>query len=454
MSGFTDSGTNFINKEKSSEQEIDKLFSDINPVLKVAEQQREEDNSRHLGIIEDSGWYYDQQLSNPFTSIRLMSNKELLWDQSNSKWAFKDTQDYGYTTKVASSILTEDLQIDVVNSWGDGGIDDAIGTGINSLIKPITPYVGIISSALRNMNDSQKASGVEASVTNDPNAPLSRILTSAIDALGSEDGVGQRALNSLARLGSGNFLSQGCSFVYYQGSSTNFGNLGMRFTIFPNYDETGKYIGVLEQIALLLPFSMGLIGEVNWDDVSAMADGAGAVYKAVKDNSGNGLINKGLEVAEDVVKSATNMVKKLGVDVQLKRFIKWQNAPGGYTIDKPENIDSLYPGTLCLEIGPNYKLEGLVISNMSLNFSKQMVKNPSYFINGGTTTSNLEKAIEPLYCEVTLQLRPITKYSDRSLVKFVQGNVSNRSAIAKGALDTLATASKAYTEDSFKTKTN
>jgi hypothetical protein len=83
-----------------------------------------------------------------------------------------------------------------------------------------------------------------------------------------------------------------------------------------------------------------------------------------------------------------------------------------------------------------------------------MVKNPSYFINGSTTTSNLEKAIEPLYCEVTLQLRPITKYSDRSLVKFVQGNVSNRSAIAEGALKTLATASKAYTEDSFKTKTN
>lgn len=447
--GLSSNAINFTNNLNNQEEAVDKLFSSINPVLRVAPQQREEENSRHLGVVEDSGWYYDQQLSNPFTSIRLMSNKELLWDDNNKKWAFKDTTDYGYITKVASSILTEDLQIDVVNSWGDGGIDELVGAGINNLIKPVTPYVGIISSAFKEMNASQKSSGVQAIVESEENAPLSKILAKAIEALGTEDGKGQKALNALARLGSGNFMSQGCSFVYYQGSSTNFGNLGMRFTLFPNYDTSGEYLGVLEQVALLLPFCMGLIGEVNWDDVGAMADGANAVYKTIKENSGDGIVNQGLQVAESVINSTTKVAKDLGVDKRLQRFIKWQNAPGGYTIDKPESIDSLYPGTLCLEIGPNYKIEGLVITNMNLNFSKQMVKNPNYFLSGSSKSSNLEKAIEPLYCEVTLQLRPITKYSDRSLIKFVQGNISSRSTIAEGALKTLKDASEKYKTDTF-----
>lgn len=446
-----------INKWKEAlkveESNLDSWYSVIGTALKLPNPTIELDNSRHLGIIEDSGWYYDQQLCNPFTSIRLLSNKKIEWDDNKKNWVFSETDDLGYTTPIASAILTEDLQVDVANAWVDNGVDELLGSALNGLVKPYAPYAGIVSKALKKMSESQGP--IKKDMEGDLKAKVTHTLTEIIDYFGNPNNNGAKALDAASRLANGSFTSQGCTFTYYQGSSTNFGNLMMRFTIFPNYDETGKYFGVLQQLALLLPFCMGLVSEVNWEDVGAIINvGKDAVNAAESKTEEGTVLNKAITGGKDLIGTLVDAAEKTGMKEQIQRFIKWQNAPGGFMIDRPENMDTYYPGTLCLEIGPNYKLEGLVVSNMNLNFSKQMVKNPSYFINGGTTSSNLENAIEPLYCEVTLQLRPITKYSDRSLVKFVQGNVSNRSAIAKGALDTLVSASKAYTEDSFKTKTD
>lgn len=432
-----------MSTKSNNNDAADILYSNINSLVTVPPQKGEVDNSRHLGITEDSGWYYDQQLGNPFTSVRLMSNK-ILGATEDKKWVFNDTEGNKYTQQIASAILSEDLQVEVFNAWSDNGIEEMVGNSINTFVKPLAPYAGIISSALKEMRDKQTVNNVAEAIGADPDKNITSTIASVVDKLGKEGGVGQKAINALAKLGNGNFITQGCSFVYYQGSSTNFGNLGMRFTIFPTYSyevnnntAEGKYIGVIEQLSLLLPYCMGIIDEVNWDDINDISNGGKTVYEAIRKNVGGNLINKGLDLAEDIVTTSLNVAKSIGADKQLQRFIKWQNAPGGYKIDKPESIDTNFPGTLCLEIGTNYKLEGLVITNMNLVFSKQMVKCPKYFLSGGDILSEPEKAIEPLFCEVTLQLRPITKYSDRSLLKFVQGNIENRGKVATSAIGEL-----------------
>jgi hypothetical protein len=46
---------------------------------------------------------------------------------------------------------------------------------------------------------------------------------------------------------------------------------------------------------------------------------------------------------------------------------------------------------------------------MMLNFSKNMVKNPE------------DNSVSPLFCDVALNLRPASKFTDLSLKKFING---------------------------------
>ena len=63
-----------------------------------------------------------------------------------------------------------------------------------------------------------------------------------------------------------------------------------------------------------------------------------------------------------------------------------------------------------LRFGAYYAITNLVVENANFNFSKQMTKNPN---------PNASELLSPLYCDVTIQLRPATKYSDKSLKEFV-----------------------------------
>jgi hypothetical protein len=58
----------------------------------------------------------------------------------------------------------------------------------------------------------------------------------------------------------------------------------------------------------------------------------------------------------------------------------------------------------------------------------------------------VEDSISPLYCEVSLMLRPITTYSSVSLMKFVKGNIDKRKDTAKNILKVLDEQIKAQTQ--------
>jgi hypothetical protein len=89
-----------------------------------------------------------------------------------------------------------------------------------------------------------------------------------------------------------------------------------------------------------------------------------------------------------------------------------------------KNVDVVQEGTLLLKFGAYYMIDNLVVENATFNFSKQMTKNPQGYHNYG-------EILSPLYCEVTIQLRPATKYSDISLKKFVfRGSRESNDTIA------------------------
>ena len=70
-----------------------------------------------------------------------------------------------------------------------------------------------------------------------------------------------------------------------------------------------------------------------------------------------------------------------------------------------------------MEIGSFYEITNLVCSDIMINFSRNMVKNPKNNI------------ISPLFCDIAITLRPSTKYSDKMLRKFVGGSKSGRRAL-------------------------
>ena len=96
-------------------------------------------------------------------------------------------------------------------------------------------------------------------------------------------------------------------------------------------------------------------------------------------------------------------------------MVAWQKPPGGFRANV-KNVEIIQEGTLMLRFGAYYAITNLVIESANFNFSKQMTKKPDPTLSG--------EIISPLYCDVTLQLRPATKYSDKSLKKFVSSRAS------------------------------
>lgn len=86
----------------------------------------------------------------------------------------------------------------------------------------------------------------------------------------------------------------------------------------------------------------------------------------------------------------------------------WQSPPNDYKAEIFD-IDETQEGTLKLKLGCQYELANLLCSDVMLNFSKSMVKNP------------FDNSVSPLFCDMALNLRPSTKFTDASLKKFVGG---------------------------------
>jgi len=320
-----------------------------------------------------SGWYYDLQLQNRLTCATLHPNQVLSADQSKwEKFTGEGDPDFpsDYRAEpICRSIINEDFNVSVANSWSDFG-GDMLGQMWES-IKPLAPYADAAKEMIkRAVEDYGKPENQEL-VGKIKESTLSRTLADVMIAINNklqDENSGIDVTDYLNR----SLVVQGTRFSYYSGSGTSFGNLMMKFTLFPTF-EGKEYKTVDKQLEEILPYCIG---------------------KYVSGTDGLTINNENTQKAID-------------------KMIGWQKPPGGFKANV-QNVDVIQDGTLMLRFGAYYAITNLVVENANFNFSKQMTKNP---IPGG-------EVLSPLYCDVAIQLRPATKYSDASLRKFVLSRAS------------------------------
>lgn len=334
-----------------------------------------------------SGFYYNQQLGSALLSVGLYPNTKIGTDG----WiAFSGTEaedtsvnstKFPYSKKpIAVSVLNEDFQVSIANEWTEFGGDPISAMwNENRGLAPYMAEIGKDVGAMVQQTIDRKNSG-----SDDQHASFLDTIAS-IGSFISENAEKQSEYLSRA------LVVQGTMFSYYGGTGIDFGNLGMRYTIFPDF-EGENFVTVPEQLQDLLPYVIG-------DFVSVTELGDNAVG---------------------------NFAKK---------FTSWQLPPAGFRADI-QNIDVIQQGTFKLRLGAYYSLDNLVISGCRLNFSKTMVKDPT--VNASKDGQNLT----PLYCEVELQLKPASKYSKNRLLQFINaksnGTKERLSAIKKDTKSKLS----------------
>jgi hypothetical protein len=229
---------------------------------------------------------------------------------------------------------------------------------------------------------------------------------------------------------------QGTRFAYYAGSGTAFGNLGMRFTIFPKYSESG-FITVVEQAKNILDYTNG---KFRTDDLSMIKMIANMWASTIKDTAeeakdlvntkiapkldewasdlksgweNNTITKKASKVSNELVRilgvgitEAKNVADDITSLITERGLIGWQSAPGGY-VPSYRDIDEPIEGTLKLRIGTQYAISSLLCQDATLVFSKVMVKDP------------FTGKISPLYCDVNLTLTPASKFANERLSGFI-----------------------------------
>ena len=94
-----------------------------------------------------SCWFYDDQLNNRLTSISLHVNT--VYDGKNWKWASGNVDAGGYfKTPICRSVLNEDFNVSIANSWSDLGGDPISGM-VNDVMHAAAPYADAINNALQ-----------------------------------------------------------------------------------------------------------------------------------------------------------------------------------------------------------------------------------------------------------------------------------------------------------------
>ena len=388
-----------------------------------------------------NGWYYDRQLNDPLTSISLHPNKEL--DKETGEWVaigfdengnkrgdgeqFKRDTGYvgqGYRLKpIAKAILSEDFTVSIANNWSNVNGGDAI-TGIWGGLRTIAPYIPMIEPALDSIISTSKKDNTSQPVT-----------TKFKDAIGALAGKSKNLIDKINPHLNEQLIVQGTRFAYYAGSGTAFGNLGMKFTLFPMFED-GVFKSVVEQAKDILDYSNGKYREDDLSMIKAIAgiwattfyDTAEKVTEFMNENSGkfDDWANKLREgrkndkIQEKVTQvtgefmdllnrtgnKATNIADDISRLITDRGLIGWQSAPGGY-VPSYRDINEAIEGTLKLRIGTHYSISSLLCQDATLNFSKVMVKDPF--------TGN----ISPLYCDVALTLTPASKFANQRLEEFI-----------------------------------
>jgi len=294
------------------------------------------------------------------------------WDEDGISIFNKKSVGYPYAKKaILRSFVHDDFNVSVANSWSGNSGGDAV-TDLFNLVKPYGAYLPFIKDQINIMKleqDSLRNSDGEYNkevLGHLKNSTMADTLMKGVDSLSNfvnkDKGLFGKVIDSL----NSTIVSQGSRFSYYQGTGTSFSHLNMKTTLFPKYDSTGKLITVLDQLEEIYPYAMGTF---EHDEITSK--------------------------------------------LQVNKFIAWQRPPGGYEANIFD-IDTVQKGTLKLKIGSMYSLDNLVISSMQLYLSKTVLKAPNPFKEIIKPT--------PLYCEVSIDLMPVTKYSVESLKDFVNGN--------------------------------
>jgi len=337
-----------------------------------------------------SCWFYDDQLNNRLTSISLHVNT--VYDGKNWKWASGNVDAGGYfKDPICRSVLNEDFNVSIANSWSDLGGDPISGM-VNDVMHAAAPYADAINNALQTLG--QKANEwikdqdePELDKNGKPKFSLARTISGWASSAGE---VAAEKGEDLIDFMNANLIMQGTRFSYYSGTGISFGNLGMRFTLFPEWRDGGFYT-VNQQLEDLFPYVIGKYENLRF-------------------------------------KYETEPGKK---ELFQSDLIGWQKSPAGYRAHYKDIDNKALKGTMKLRIGAFYVLESLVCDNLTFNLSRQMVKKPqeagySGLNSGEDRIKNINPdtktvSISPLFADVNMVLRPSTKYSDTVMRNFIYG---------------------------------
>lgn len=360
------------------------------------------------------GFYYDIQNSNKLVSVSLHANRKLK-NKSTGEWTnwadhsvkppivgakdydssksetfkyyevdnpsiiIKDNKgnssgvDVSYgTVPLITSIIKENFTVGIANNWAESGFSSTISDAFNSL-KPWAPYAKFSSEKLTEMINRQRELKKETSL----DSILAEGLMNGAEFIKPYVDKGTEYLNRA-------MVTQTSRFTNYTGTGISIGGLDMKFTIFPDWDDDGNFITIYDKLNNLYPYFLGkyLPPTKNLEDL----------YE-----------NKETFTMSDLWDT----------------FVGWQLPPGGYQADM-RSIDIIQVGTLKLKFGPFYSIDNLVVKDVQMTFSKQLVKQPQYsaFNNG----SSLVSKVSPLYCDIQISFVPASKYSELSLNKFTSGS--------------------------------
>lgn len=347
---------------------------------------------------------------------RKMSSKKR---EETAKKVGLDVDGY-FTTPICQSIASEDFQVSISNSWQDFAAGQQI-TDMFNQIRPIGAYLEWGQEKIdRIVNLTKQAAN--SSVKNSFAGKAMGVVSSVV-------GGAANIAKGLKKVMGRSLVVQGTRFSYYCGTGIAMGNLGMKFTIFgaPGFP-------VHTQLESLYPYVIGHYIKFDPDENIFSGDPAENQTQTVTttDEDGNQV--------EKEVKDDPGMVTayKAAINETLEEFVGWQLPPGGFS-PNIKDVDEIQKGTLKLRIGTYYSIPNLVVRDMSLNFSKQMMKSPDkktdleivsphprekiYKLKSlGKSRRGINNEISPLFCDVQIQLQPVTKFSDTTMKALVDGS--------------------------------
>lgn len=349
----------------------------------------------------EGGFYYDTQRKNPLMSVTLHPNtiqkEDGTWVAPRAIEKGSDQVETGYPDKskiydfhyldepICRAISNEDFQVSINNDWTSFETGDVA----TAFFQQFKSGAAMISFA-RNMSDRAKVAMDKLLNSDNKAAYENSFVFKAVQGINGFIG---KTLDIATDYANKALVVQGTRFTYYSGTGFNFGNLNMRFYLFPDWfvTEDGQVVfkTVYEQLKDIYPYALGKYRAFVGEDTK---------MKTYLES-----IGLGGDKAGDI-NNVLNLV------------LGWQDPPAGYEADF-RSVDVLQKGTLELRIGSFYRIKNLVIRDIQHNFSRQMAKFP---------VRGQEGKISPLYCEVILSLSPVTRYSDRSLLEFIGGSASQR----------------------------